>query len=78
MLKFVLSKNDDEEMQYTYYPEGRNAPGVVSYNKRTGDCTIISISSDDEHQIYALKMLGRIRAFCASSSFEKEGMIAWY
>lgn len=78
MLKYVLSKSDDAEMQYTYYPEGNSAPGVVSYNKNTGECTIITLAPGDEHQIYALKMMGRIRAFVARNSFENEGMVAWY
>lgn len=78
MLKFVLTKNDDNEIQYTYYPEGGSNPGIVGYDKKTGDCTIIAASTDDKHQRYALKMFKRIREYGEKNSFEKEGMIAWY
>ena len=78
MLKFVLFKNDDREIQYIYYPEGGTNPGIVSYDKREGVCNIVTLSKDDECRTYALKMFSRLRKYAETGTFKEEGMIAWY
>lgn len=78
MLTYALLNENGNELQYEYFPEGGTAPGVVSYNKETGECYINKLSEKDKHQMYALKLFKKIRDFERNGSFQKEGMIAWY
>ncbi len=78
MLKFKLVKNNDREIQYAYYPEGKNNCGLVSYNKKTGDYSVVMVSEKDQHQIYAWKMISRLRKYVEAGTFKEEGMVAWY
>ena len=78
MLKFKLIKNNDAEIQYAYYPEGKNDLGIVSYNKITDDYSIVMASEKDQHHSYAWKMISRLRKYVEAGTFKEEGMVAWY
>ena len=78
LLKFILLKESEKEIEYAYYPEGKKTFGFISYDIKTGNCRIVSLSPDDEHKIYAFKMMRRIRKSARLGSFEAEGIVAWY
>lgn len=78
MLKYNIIAKDDKKIVYRYYPEGENEFGVISVNIETGECSIDELSSNDEHQIYAMKMISRIKELNENDSYEEEGIVAWY
>lgn len=77
MLKYNLIQENKNEVLYEYFPEGSDAAGIVVYNKETKECSIKTLSKDDKHQRYALKMFKRIREFASNGTFEKDGIVAW-
>ena len=78
MLKFKLLEETPQMVIYEYYPEGGLDAGIVSYDKEKKTNTIVALSVQDKHQIYALKLFARIREFASTNSFKTEGIIAWY
>ena len=66
------------EVQYRYFPEGKAESGLVSFNKKTKEFSIVSLPEIDRHKVYALKMVTRIRKNITEDSFENDGIIAWY
>ena len=78
MLKFKIVENEQGKLVYRYYPEGNEDFGEVSYDEKTGICSIEILANNDRHKRYALKMMSRIRAMKANGTFEAEGMVAWY
>ena len=78
MLKFKLNEETAEKVVYEYFPENGTEPGVVSYDKKTDKCSIVTLSKADKHQRYAQKMFSKIREYASNNSFEKEGIVAWY
>lgn len=78
MVKIVLIEETDCRVLYVYYPEGGPESGTVSFDKKAGIGTIEALSTQDKHQIYAMKALNRIREMAFQKLFEKEGLIAWY
>ena len=78
MLKFILNEETAETVVYEYIPENSNDSGIVSYNKKTDKCSIVTLSKADRHQRYAQKMFSKIREYASNNSFQKEGIVAWY
>lgn len=78
MLKFVLVEESESRVLYKYYPEGCFEAGSVSFDKKSGNGTIETLADNDNHQIYAMKALQRIRRMADSQVFEQEGVVAWY
>jgi len=78
MLKYNLIKETETEVQYNYFPEGDSESGVVSFDKKSNEGSIVYSPKNDRHQRYALKMLKRIKEFASDGSFKKEGIVAWY
>ena len=77
MLKYNLIRDDENNLIYEYFPEGKENSGFVSYSKKTGECKIEELSENDRHQIYALKMLKKLREFASNQMFKTDGMVAW-
>lgn len=78
MLKFKLNEETAEKVVYEYFPENGTESGVVSYDKKTDKCSIVTLSKADKHQRYAQKMFSKIRECASNNSFQKEGIVAWY
>jgi hypothetical protein len=78
MLKFVLIEKTSEKVLYRYYPEGGSDFGVVSFDKKSNTCSIITLSDKDKHQRYAMKLFSKIREFAKDDAFDTQGIIAWY
>lgn len=78
MLKFILKEETAEKVVYEYFPEGGTEAGIVSYDKETNKCSIITLPKTDKHQIYAQKMFSKIRKYASINSFERKGTVAWY
>lgn len=78
MLKYILVKETAEQIVYEYFPEGGDAFGVVIYNTVSGSCTIQELADNDRYQIYALKLMKKIREFAKNNAFSRDGIIAWY
>ena len=78
MLKYLLKEETNESVVYDYFPENGETFGTVSYNKKSNECGIVTLSENDKHQRYALKMFSQIREFASKKSYLKEGIIAWY
>lgn len=77
MLKYELIEENESKALYKYFPEGGSESGVVVIDKKSGECSIENLSSNDRYQRYAIKMFKRLRELLASKSFEKTGIIAW-
>ena len=78
MLKFALIEENQSTVLYEYHPEGGTEFGVISLDKKTGECHIETEAENDIYKRYAMKLIKRIREMYNNKSFEKEGMIAWY
>ena len=78
MLRFKLIEEKNGVVFYKYYPENEDKSGIVSIDKITKICNINKISSNDSNQIYALKILSRLRKFARDNVYEKDGIVAWY
>lgn len=76
MLKFVLTKEKNNYVQYEYFPEGGSHSGLVSFVD--GQCSIDALAENDKHKIYAMKMFKRLREMATKGSFDKDGIVAWY
>lgn len=77
MLRFILIEETTEFVLYEYFPENSNDSGVISYHKKSGKCSVVTLSNTDKHQRYALKMFSKIRDCANNNCFQKEGIIAW-
>ena len=77
MLKYNLIRDDGNKLIYEYFPEGKENSGFVSYSKTSSECKIEELSENDRHQIYALKMLKKLREFANNQMFKTDGMVAW-
>ena len=77
MLKFVLIEETAGKVVYKYFPEGDLDFGIVSYDKKTKSCSVITPSKIDKHLKYAQKMFAKIRECTNDDLFQKEGIIAW-
>ena len=78
MLKIILKEETAGAIVYEYFPENGNDSGLVSYDKKSDKCSIVTLSKADKHQRYAQKMFSKIREFASNNSFQKEGTVAWY
>ena len=78
MLKYVLERETDDEMVYRYFPEGKTDSGLVSYNKKTGELSVIELAPGEKFRTYALKMFYKIRTIIANGEFRQSGIVAWY
>ena len=78
MLKFILKEETAGAIVYEYFPENGNDSGLVSYDKKSDKCSIVTLSKADKHQRYAQTMFSKIREFASNNSFQKEGTVAWY
>ena len=78
MLKYRLISENEVEMIYAYYPEGKADHGKVSFNKETKEIKQLSLAECDEFRWYYSKIAKRIREFAQDGAFRSEGTIAWY
>ena len=77
MLTFCLIEETPHMVVYQYFPEGGTDSGVVSFDKTSKKISIVTLSVNDKHQIYALKLFARIRKYSENDFFSKQGIIAW-
>lgn len=77
MVKLKLLKKTVTEVVYAYYPEGKEAYGIISYNLKTKEPTLLK---DDG--VYTSEYRGhayhKIMEYDENGHFEEEGMSAWY
>ena len=78
MLKFKMVEEKQDIIKYEYYPEGKEACGIVSINKVTGEMELVKQAENDRRGNYARKMFGRILKMLQAGTFDEAGMIAWY
>ena len=78
MVKFVLIEETESRILYAYYPEGSSEFGTVSFDKKAETGAIEVLAPQDKHQIYALKVLKRLREMAIQKFFEKEGLVVLY
>ena len=78
MLKYILERETDNEMVYRYFPEGKSESGLVSYDKNTGELSVIELAPGELFRTYALKMFYKIRTFINNGVFRQSGIVAWY
>ena len=78
MLKFKMIEEKQNIIKYEYYPEGKEACGIVSINKVTGEMELVKLADGDEYRWYVGKMFRRIRKMMEAGTFDETGMIAWY
>lgn len=67
----------DEKVSYRYYPNGKEAFGIVSLMRKTGkrihDEPCPGVSSE-----YARQAWARLDEYQESGNFPERGMVAWY
>ena len=78
MLRFILIEETAELVVYEYFPENSNDSGLVSYDKKSNKCSIVTLSKADKHQRYAQKMFSKMRECANNNSFQEEGLICWH
>ncbi len=77
MLRYLMISETENEIKYRYYPEDGKESGIVSVNKKTGECSVDEAAYNDRHQRYAMKLLKKMKEFVTDNSFEKNGIVAW-
>lgn len=77
MVILKLIKKTESEVIYAYYPEGKAKYGIISYNLKTKEPTLVK---DDEAYIseYRGHAYQKIKEFDQNGHFEEEAMSAWY
>lgn len=78
MLTYKLHETDGDLAFYHYFPDGNGAAGAVSINKKTGETAVVKASNDDFGDMYAFKLIKRLKEFFESKVYKQEGTIAWY
>ena len=80
MLKYKLSREDDDDCIYFYYPEGKEDYGIITINKKTGKITVNSLAKEDQgiRIFYAYKLVRRLEEFYRTGEYRDSGMVAWY
>lgn len=78
MLTFELLQETERDIMFKYYPENGAKYGVVSYDKLNRGFSIVTLSENDHHKIYAQKMIARIQRDASIGKFKEKGTIAWY
>lgn len=76
MLTMMIKRIDDNEVVYTYFPEGKGASGEVRYNFNTNEYQIEK-SDDDKNQRYGLHAIGKLREYVKNNSFSDKALVAW-
>ena len=78
MLTFELFQETERDLVFKYYPENGTLYGVFSYDKIDKVFSIVNLSKNDHHRIYAQKMIARIQRDASQGKFDEKGTIAWY
>ena len=76
----ILKNVTDELVVYEFLPEGKGDPGIISYDVKTDEATIVARASNDSClDRYAHFAIRRIRDYVASGDVLPErGIQAWY
>lgn len=80
MLKYRLSRENDNERIYFYYPEGKEDYGIIAINKKTGEIRINSLAKEDRgiQIFYAYKLVRQLEKFYRTGEYRESGIVAWY
>ena len=77
MLKYFLLEETEDRVIYKYHPENKAQFGIVSFNKNTKECCVITLAKNDVYRRYALHMFSKMREFAKENSYRREGIVAW-
>lgn len=77
MLRLELVENTQEEIVYSYFPEGESEYGTISINKVTGELDIKKTSANDAYKRYLFHAVSRIEKYYAENKFLERDIVAW-
>lgn len=78
MLKLLFIKRTEQLLMYHYFPEAKDAYGILSINTATGEIQIIKVAKSDAHRRYLGHAISELRKFHESGSCCKGSTVAWY
>lgn len=73
-----LKESTDEEVVYTYQPEGRDGLGEIKLDLKTGEAEILKIAPEDQRGYYARMAWGRLKKQYKEGNLPKQFTQAWY
>lgn len=77
MVMIYLVKLNEDEAVYEYLPEGKNSKGIIAYNRKEKERSIIQ-KAEGYSNTYALHALKRIEEYDSLNDFKEKDMVAWY
>jgi len=77
MNKLTLKEYNTERVVYNYLPEDDGEPGVVAYDVKTQEITVISRASRDLHGRYAHNALRKIKEYIGEDYLPIKAIQAW-
>lgn len=78
MLELILNSDDNDFVEYSFYPEKRTEFGVVKVNKNTGNVDIKKRADGDECDIYLRHAIASLLKYQKSNEYPERDTIAWY
>ena len=67
----------DEKVSYRYYPNGKEAFGIVSLMRETGKC-VHDLPCPDAPSMFARQAWSRIKKYQREGEFPERALVAWY
>lgn len=77
MVTIRLKELNDERAVYTYTPENDKVEGVVAYDRKKKERSIVE-AADGYSNTYAFHALRRIAEYAQAGDFKKRDIVAWY
>ena len=78
MVKFLLVGTEGNSCIYQYYPEGREAYGVILLDVITGKAQLLNAAPNDEFKTYGFHAMHRIEDEMAKGVLPEKGTVAWF
>lgn len=78
MLRYRLISNINGKWIYDYSPDDSDDHGEVVYDEKNKSYEITRLASSDKFNLYANKLLYKIKKAIENDSPLTEGIIAWY
>lgn len=77
MLKYALISINESLVRYFYYPEGKvDYPGIVEFNRLTGDFSVVEESDMDYKNYYGNHMCQCLIEQNKTGNFRESGLVA--
>jgi len=67
----------DSKVEYAYYPEGKEAYGIISFNLSTKEPTLLK-DDGKNNSTYRGQAFKRIKEYDSNDDFPETGLVAWY